>query len=218
MIEGDKFIVFCEKKPDGETYFVYFAINKQLSDRIKILPKSQRTWNPTNKSWELSAIGLYTVILSYRKSEKIFFNFMGEENKSAFIAQVKKEDETARKSVEDLRRQLEKNDKSIQLKVDLENDYKNHESLILSKLKDGTSLYKHQIIGVCFLEFVNSALLSLEMGLGKTAISIAYAEMRGYDKVFVITPNSLKFNFYNEVAKFTNSRAYIVGSKKTNMN
>jgi hypothetical protein len=46
-----------------------------------------------------------------------------------------------------------------------------------------------------------------------TIISILYAEMNNFKKVFVITPNSLKYNYYNEVEKFTNSNAYIIGKK-----
>lgn len=46
-----------------------------------------------------------------------------------------------------------------------------------------------------------------------TIISIAYVEMNDFNKVFVITPNSLKYNYYNEVEKFTNSNVYIIGKK-----
>ncbi len=47
-----------------------------------------------------------------------------------------------------------------------------------------------------------------------TLSSILYVEMNGFEKVLVITPNSLKFNFYNEVEKFTNSTAYVVNWRK----
>ncbi len=47
-----------------------------------------------------------------------------------------------------------------------------------------------------------------------TLTSIAYAEMKNYNKVFVITPNSLKFNFHDEVEKFTDSKAHIVNKRK----
>jgi hypothetical protein len=47
-----------------------------------------------------------------------------------------------------------------------------------------------------------------------TLSSILYVEMNGFEKVVVVTPNSLKFNFYNEVQKFTNSNAHIVNWKK----
>ncbi|MFW5847369.1 MAG: SNF2-related protein [bacterium] len=47
-----------------------------------------------------------------------------------------------------------------------------------------------------------------------TLSSIAYVEMNNFEKVFVITPNSLKYNFYNEVLKFTNSKPHIVNWRK----
>jgi intein/homing endonuclease len=47
-----------------------------------------------------------------------------------------------------------------------------------------------------------------------TLSSIIYVEMNGFEKVVVITPNSLKFNYYYEVKKFTKSQAHIVGWKK----
>jgi len=46
-----------------------------------------------------------------------------------------------------------------------------------------------------------------------TLSAILYVEMNGFEKVFVITPNSLKFNFYYEVKKFTDSNAHIINWK-----
>jgi hypothetical protein len=44
-----------------------------------------------------------------------------------------------------------------------------------------------------------------------TLISIMFTEMQGdkFKKVLVVTPNSLKYNYKNEVEKFTNSKAYV---------
>jgi len=47
-----------------------------------------------------------------------------------------------------------------------------------------------------------------------TLSSILFVEMNSFDRVIVITPNSLKFNYYNEVKKFTKSEAFIVNWKK----
>lgn len=47
-----------------------------------------------------------------------------------------------------------------------------------------------------------------------TLCSIGYAEMMGFKRVLVITPNSLKYNYYDEVVKFTrNSKPFIVKKK-----
>ena len=47
-----------------------------------------------------------------------------------------------------------------------------------------------------------------------TLSAILYAEMNNFRKVVVITPNSLKFNFYGEVIKFTKSNSHIVKWRK----
>ena len=47
-----------------------------------------------------------------------------------------------------------------------------------------------------------------------TLSAILYVEMNNFEKVVVITPNSLKFNFYNEVEKFTKSNSHIVNWRK----
>ena len=47
-----------------------------------------------------------------------------------------------------------------------------------------------------------------------TLSAILYGEMNNFQKIFVITPNSLKFNFFNEVDKFTESKSYIVNWRK----
>lgn len=66
-----------------------------------------------------------------------------------------------------------------------------------------------------FADKVKNVLLALDMGLGKTISSISLIEMNeDIKKVVVITPNSLKFNYYNEIQKFTNSKAHIVNWKK----
>lgn len=47
-----------------------------------------------------------------------------------------------------------------------------------------------------------------------TLSSIAYVEMNDFNKVLIVTPNSLKFNYFNEVDKFTDSKAHVVNWKK----
>ena len=73
----------------------------------------------------------------------------------------------------------------------------------------------NQVVASLFINKVRNVLISHEMGLGKTLSSILFVEMnKDFEKVFVITPNSLKFNFYNEIEKFTNSKAHIIGWRK----
>jgi len=167
MSLDSKFIVFCEKIPDADKYYVRFPYNKELVEKIKGLPPKQRSWNPSQKVWEVSPAGLFTVILAYRKSELIFFDFMGDDNKKEFIALTQKEDEKAKKKVSDLKKQLEKNDLAIKFKKQYEENPQQYADRVLKNLKEGVQLFNHQIVGALFTEYVGSALLSLEMGLGK---------------------------------------------------
>jgi SNF2 family DNA or RNA helicase len=82
------------------------------------------------------------------------------------------------------------------------------------RLKEGIKLYPHQIVAAMFMNVTRNTLISHEMGIGKSLSSILYVEMNGFEKVMVITPNSLKFNFYGEVEKFTESNSHIVNWKK----
>lgn len=49
-----------------------------------------------------------------------------------------------------------------------------------------------------------------------TLSSILYVEMNRFEKVMVITPNSLKFNYLFEVQKFTDSLAHVVNWRHNN--
>ena len=211
----NKFIVNCTRKGKrSSTYIIDFQYNQQLIDRIKTLPVKERKWSSLNKNWDVKVAGLLRIMSYYRKSDKIFFDFGGIEPKKVFVEQIKKIQDKEREDLEKLEKLKLKNKEAIELKIDLEKNYEKHSKLLHSFLKKGVKLYPHQIVGTVFLNYVKSALISLEMGLGKTLIAIAYAEMMGFHKVFVITPNSLKYNFYNEVVKFTHSPAHIIGSKK----
>lgn len=209
----DKFIVYCERIKRQSNYSVRYSFNTQLNDRIKALPESERKFDNLKKYWILSTMGLFTLIQQYKNSNKIHFQFEPE-TKKIFIEQVKikieKEKEKQRRVVE-----LNQNKKYwIKFKSTLENDYEKYSDLVHENLKDNIQLYPYQIAATIFSNEIRNVLLALEMGLGKTLCSIALCEMNKFKKVFVITPNSLKHNYYNEVEKFTNSKAHIVGWRK----
>ena len=207
----EKFHVKCEKTPQKrDKYNLYFPYNKEMVDNIKLLPSKERSWNGYHKYWELSTRGLYQLIKFFKGSNKIHFDFGGADDKKVFIDKIKKidiEDAEKRRTAE----ALEKNKALwVQLKKDYEENYKQYWDQVHKYLKPDIELYPHQVVAALFLNQTKSALLALEMGLGKSLSSIAYVEMNGMNKVFVITPNSLKFNFYNEIEKFTTSKAHIV--------
>ena len=75
-------------------------------------------------------------------------------------------------------------------------------------------LYSYQQEGMLHLAFTGRALLSDEMGLGKTVQAIAACELlrrtRGIRRVLVISPASLKGEWEEQIAKFTDLPAHII--------
>ena len=75
-------------------------------------------------------------------------------------------------------------------------------------------LYPYQVQGVAFLASRGRALLADDMGLGKTLQAIAAAawlmEHDGLQRVLVVCPASLKWQWAREIAKFTRHEAVVV--------
>ena len=208
------FIVNCERIKKQGKYKVYFRPNDQLTDRIKALPSGTKKWITDSYYWEITTRSLYEIIKIYKRSSKIRFDFGSDEGKKAFLGQIIKLDKD-RKEKERLL--VELNKKKVywsKFKIQIEKDYIKYIDQTHKNLKEEIKLYPHQVTTSIFLQQVRNALISHEMGLGKTLEAIAYVEMNDFNKIFVITPNSLKFNFYNEIEKFTNSKAHIVNWRK----
>lgn len=215
MIDINKFVfyVYCERIKKRSEYILRFNYNEQIVSRIKELPRGTRKWDALNGVWKLSSYSLYLLIKRYRGSNKIHFDFGNEESRKIFINQINKikdKNVEKKKLIEDLNI---KKENWVKFKKELEDTFENYREVTHKYLKDNITLYPHQIISIMFLNVVRNVLLALDMGTGKSLISIGYVEMNDFDKVFVITPNSLKYNYYNEVKKFTNSNAYIIGKK-----
>lgn len=208
------FIVKCERVPRKQWYKIWFPFNHQIIDRIKELPSETRKWHSLEKTWELTTSSLLLIIKSYKGSNKIHFDFGSEDSRKVFINQIKRIEITEKERKKTIRDLENKKRYWIKWKQELEINYKKYSDRLHAVLKENVKLYPHQIVGAMYLNEVKNALISHEMGIGKSLTSIAYAELNQYKKVFVITPNSLKFNYYGEVLKFTNSKAHIVKWKK----
>ena len=207
------FIVNCERIPRRQYYYLRFQINDQLIQRIKNLPDNTRKWNAGMMCWEVSTSSLFALIKRFRDSTKIHFDFGNETSRQIFIEQIKKIEVTEAEKRKFIAELNVKKEHWVKYKLELEEKYVEYVDVVHKHLKPNISLYPHQVISIMFLNITRNLLLALDMGTGKTIISIAYAEMNDFKKVFVITPNSLKHNFMNEVHKFTNSNAYIIGKK-----
>jgi SWI/SNF-related matrix-associated actin-dependent regulator of chromatin subfamily A-like protein 1 len=209
------FVVHCERIPRRLAYYLRFPVNDQLIQRIKDLPEDTRKWNSGMMVWEVTTPSLLTLIKKYKGSTKIYFDFGPEESRKIFIQQIKKieiAEEEKRKFIADLNI---KKEHWVKYKQELETTYVQYIDVVHKNLKSNVQLYPHQVISTMFLNVTRNLLLALDMGTGKSLISIAYVEMNPFNKVFVITPNSLKYNYYDEVKKFTNSEAFIVGKRNT---
>jgi len=213
-IKDIRFIVHCERIPRRQWYYLRFPINDQLITRIKNLPEETRKWNAGMMCWEVKVSSLFALIKRYRSSKKIHFDFGNEKSRKIFIEQIRKVEITElekRKFIADLKI---KKEHWVKYKQELETSYVDYSEKLHSLINPEITLYPHQIVAAMFMNATRSTLISHEMGLGKTISSILYVEMNGFEKVVVVTPNSLKFNFYGEIKKFTNSTAHIVNWKK----
>lgn len=211
-MQNNVFRVRCVRIGRRKAYDLYFPYNTQLVEKIKSLPKDYRKWVGKKKTWEVKVIGLVKLLEFYKGSDKIFFDF--GESKNVFIEQLKEfknKERERKKLVADLE---EKKKIWNDWKSKLEKEYLKYSPELHSYLKEGVKLYPHQIIATLYLNEARNALISHEMGLGKSLSTIAYSEMNKFQKVLVITPNSLKFNYYYEVEKFTESKAHVVNWKK----
>lgn len=208
------FVVHCNRIAKRAAYEVRFPINDQLVQRIRELPDDQRKWDALNRVWILATPALYSLIKKYKGSNKIHFDFGNEDSRKVFIEQIKKIEVTEAEKRKFIAELNIKKEHWVQYKKELEETYEQYSEKCHALLKGDVKLYPHQIVAAMFMNVTRNTLISHEMGIGKSLSSILYVEINGFEKVIVITPNSLKFNYANEVEKFTNSTYHIVNWKK----
>ncbi|MCX6256879.1 MAG: DEAD/DEAH box helicase [Bacteroidia bacterium] len=77
-----------------------------------------------------------------------------------------------------------------------------------------TKLYSYQKDGVIFAAKAGRVLIADEMGLGKTIQAIATAEIManyyGVEKILIICPTSLKYQWKSEIEKFTDRSVRVI--------
>ncbi len=78
-----------------------------------------------------------------------------------------------------------------------------------------TRLYRYQIEGALFAVRAGRALIGDDMGLGKTVQAIAaielFARHFGVQRVLVVCPTSLKYQWQREIARFSERDASVIG-------
>lgn len=202
-------IVKCFKVPRTEKFILIFPYNVELLDKIKSYPKEEREYDVNNKQWIVRTYSLYLLMKSYGKSDIIKFDF--GDQKEIFQKSLTKVLDKINKDIRELNKIIEDKKEWLEFKISIEDNYLDYYDILHKNLKIGTKLMNHQMPAILYINKIRNILVSHDMGLGKTISSIAYVEMNDFNKVFVITPNSLKFNFYGEIEKFTNSKAHIIG-------
>lgn len=75
-------------------------------------------------------------------------------------------------------------------------------------------LRNYQRVGANFLIKTKKSILADDMGTGKTLQTITACEELGAERVIVVCPNSLKWNWVDEIKKWTDSAVTYVGGKK----
>lgn len=205
--------VYCERIGRSKKFRLNFDYNALLVERIKNINYEYRKYNSHDKSWEIRLYELFDIIKFYKGDNNIFFHFSNDD-RDFFKKNITKKNEDEEDKRSRLNALVEKKEYWLKYKSQLEETYKVHEDKIHQNLKEGVKLIPFQTQAVLFADAVRNVLFALEMGTGKTLISIAYVEYNNFNKVLVLTPNSLKFNYYNEVEKFTNSKAHIINWNK----
>ena len=96
-----------------------------------------------------------------------------------------------------------KNEKNYKLREEKEKLKKDYLVKFNDEIKRYPILYKHQIEGVKFLleKYIdgNGAILGWEMGTGKSKTSIVFCEIQNFNKILIVCPASLKYNWEREI-------------------
>src|SRR6202007_636091 len=75
-------------------------------------------------------------------------------------------------------------------------------------------LYDYQIRGALFLACRGRSILGDDMGLGKTAQTLAAIELlakeRGVERILVVSPASVKYQWEGEIKKFTGRPVQVI--------
>lgn len=182
-----------------------------LIQRIKQYENSK--FEKSDNSWEVHCLDLFEIIKSYKGDKNIFFKFNSFEDRNDFIKIKDKllEEKVDKEKNKTEEEKLDDHSKKIK-KLDREVDLNNYKKF----LEEGINPFNYQCIGADFLLFRKKAMLGFEQGCGKSITSILACEMsKDIKKVLVVVPNSLKFNYQNEIKKFTkHKKVHIVGYKK----
>jgi SNF2 family DNA or RNA helicase len=81
---------------------------------------------------------------------------------------------------------------------------------IIGDMEFKTPMYLHQKASLLFCYDKKQAGVFSDVGTGKTIIALYTAQLKGYKKIFVVCPNSVKYNWEKEVCKHTHFTAKVL--------
>lgn len=111
--------------------------------------------------------------------------------------------------------QKEREEKEKEFNKNIEASRKKESDIEIPSVK--LTPYPFQRAGVEYIINNGNVMLSDQMGLGKTIQAICAVEYQQTFPAIIICPNSLKYNWQNEIRKWTGKEAVIVNSKDTEL-
>lgn len=210
--------VQLERIGKKEEYSLNFPYSQFLVEAIKLIPRDERSYE--NRVWTVDAWPLYKLMINYAKykkenpnTEEIFFHFQNPKEREAFMKIVERHKLREAKKKAEIAERLALDDYILNIKEHLE-DYAS--GIDTNKyLRKGVIPYPFQVQGAFFMSQINTGILAMDLGTGKTITAILACQMNpAIKKVLCIVPASLKLNWQDEVHKFTGEKAYVIKYEK----
>lgn len=214
----DKIFINVSRSGRTSKFDLAFQYNEEIIKKIKNLEK--REWNAEKKVWVLESIYLYKLISLYKGREDIFFEFKTPEEKEFFKKSYKKKLIEFEKNEIEIANQINKQKEAIELKKHLlsldkiDFDYTKY-------LNNDIIPYNYQIASALVAAKLGRTLIAADLGLGKTLIAILLSEIlsetNNIKKILCIVPNNLKYNWVDEISKFTKQKSFVLESNLSKM-
>ena len=205
-------LIVSVKRNRYDSYNINWPVqNQELLDNVRKLEK--KSYDSGLRVWIMNSVNLYALIMAYKGRKDIFFDFGTPEIKQKFLEDKEKHEGKVRAKQEALQGCLDKQDQLRAYKKELfagevQLDYS---GLLRPEIK----LYEYQKKAALFGTRAGSYLLAADMGVGKSISALVTTLYRQIpNKVLIVVPNNLMYNWVNEVKKFTFEQAFILTQKK----